>query len=388
MGENRTADPETIQSIRDTTKGLNELVASLPVINTLENAINTKFADYGNGNVIVSLQSEISVKGLYSDIVPYIKESDDDNLYPAAGEGRKKLLSYSIFNILSQEQSIRKVNLFLIEEPENNLHKSVQIALSQILFNESGYDYLFVATHSPYILYEMDDVNLIRIFNEGRINSASVCYKVPDEFQNNKTILNRQLSEAIFANKVLLVEGPSEQILFDKVISHKKAAYEAEGTYILAVNGIGFDKYYSILKNLHIKTIIKTDNDLRKSGDEYSVLGFTRCNKYIDDQLKKLPTDSISDNSIASKRSLYDTNKTQIDRIRSEFLVFLSKVDLENDLDEVLHDRLVECLNTTSPVDYLQKKKLHNMAELILKLDGEDCNKIYDHYNFKCLKEV
>ena len=32
-------------------------------------------------------------------------------------------------------------------------------------------------------------------------------------------MLNRLLAEAVFANKVLLVEGPSEQLLFDKILS-------------------------------------------------------------------------------------------------------------------------------------------------------------------------
>lgn len=39
--------------------------------------------------------------------------------------GRKKLLAYSIFDILTDENTEKKITLFLIEEPENHLHKSM-----------------------------------------------------------------------------------------------------------------------------------------------------------------------------------------------------------------------------------------------------------------------
>ena len=107
----------------------------------------------------------------------------------------------------------------MIEEPENHLHKSMQIALSQILFTDSKYTYLFVTTHSPFVLYEMDRVNLVRIYSERTITSSSFFYEVPNTFEKNRKMLNRCLSEAIFADRVLLVEGPSEYLLFNKVLS-------------------------------------------------------------------------------------------------------------------------------------------------------------------------
>ena len=63
-------------------------------------------------------------------------------------------------------------------------------------------------------------------------------------------------------------------------------------------------------------------------------------------------------------------------------------MDLENDLDEFLHDRLVDLLEDDEPVKYLQEAKNYNMVELIKKLTDEDCKEIYNHYNFACLKEV
>lgn len=381
-------DKATLENIQKTVDELNSNIASLSGIKEFERRLTPEYQKFRDEGISVSIKSEIAVKGLYSNIIPYIKQNDDENLYPTAGEGRKKLLSYSIFDILSDESAEKKINLFLIEEPENHLHKSMQIALSQILFTDSKYTYLFVTTHSPFVLYEMDNVNLVRIYSDRKINGISTFYKVPDNYEKARKMLNRCLSEAIFANKVLLVEGPSEYMLFSKILSVIHPFYEADGIYILPVDGVGFSIYFTILDELNIFNVVKTDNDLRKvkGKDTYSVLGFSRCNNYINKKL--LPTKQLQENSISAKRDLYNANKEKLDKIRSKYKIFLSKVDLENDLDEFMHDRLTELLKETLPVDYLQDAKHYHMVELIEKLSETDCRAIYQHYNFACLKEV
>lgn len=381
-------DKVALANIQKTVDELNNNISSLSGIKEFENRLTPEYQKFRDEGISVSIKSEIAVKGLYSNIIPYIKQNDDENLYPTAGEGRKKLLAYSIFDILADENAEKKITLFLIEEPENHLHKSMQIALSQILFTDTKYTYLFVTTHSPFVLYEMDDVNLVRIYSDRKINGISTFYKVPENYEKARKMLNRCLSEAIFANKVLLVEGPSEYMLFSKVLAIVHPFYEADGIYILSVDGVGFETYFSILDKLEIFNVIKTDNDLRavKGKGTYSVLGFSRCNKYIRKEL--LPTEQIQENSISAKRALYIANIKTLDKIRSKYSIFLSKVDLENDLDEVMHDRLLTLLGETSPVDYLQDSKHYHMVELIEKLSDTDCRTIYNHYNFACLKEV
>lgn len=381
-------DKNILAEIQNSVNELNNHIASLSGIKEFEDKITPEYQKFRDEGICISIKSEIAVKGLYSNIIPYIKQDNDNNLYPTAGEGRKKLLAYSIYDIISDETAENRINLFLIEEPENHLHKSMQIALSQILFTDDKYAYLFVTTHSPFILYEMDDVNLVRIYSNRKINGISTFYKVPESYEKTRKMLNRCLSEAIFANKVLLVEGPSEYMLFSKVLSVVHPFYEADGIYILPVDGVGFGMYSSILDELEIFNVIKTDNDLRavKGKGTYSVLGFSRCNKYIGEEL--LPTTQLQENSISAKRALYHENEDRLNEIRSEYRIFLSKVDLENDLDEALHDRLIDLLKEASPVDYLQDAKHYHMVKLVEKLTDEDCSTIYDHYNFACLKEI
>ena len=86
----------------------------------------------------------------------------------------------------------------MIEEPENHLHKSLQIAISDIIFNNDNYNYVFLTTHSPYILYEMNNVNLVRIFNENKIDSKSDVYKVPEQYIKLKKTLNKKFIRSYF----------------------------------------------------------------------------------------------------------------------------------------------------------------------------------------------
>ena len=124
---------------------------------------------------------------------------------------------------------------------------------------------------------------------------------------------------------------------------------------------------------------------IKRSG-KYSVLGFCRCNGIIG--VKKLPTAPIEGNGVTEKRELYSENKSKLDELRHKYNVFLSKVDLENDLDEFLHNELVTYLGVENPVAYLQKAKHFRMVELVEQISDADCRKIFEHYNFACLQEV
>lgn len=185
------SDDTALKHIQSSIDALNANIANLPSVKDFEQKITPEYQKFRSEDISIAIKSEIAVKGLYSSIVPYIKRTDDENLYPTAGEGRKKLLAYSIFDLLSTEREELQINLFLIEEPENHLHKSLQIALSQILFAENKYHYLFVTTHSPFVLYDMDGVSLIRIFHGSAIDSASCFYQVPSDFEKSRKMLNR-----------------------------------------------------------------------------------------------------------------------------------------------------------------------------------------------------
>jgi len=132
----------------------------------------------------------------------------------------------------------------------------------------------------------MDKVNLVRVYTKSnKIISSNKFYEVPEEYRKNRKNLNMGISEALFANAVILVEGESERILFDAILSLKYPNYEVLGGYILVVDGIEFNRYIEILYKLNIKCIVKTDNDIKKSTQDnekiqYDKLGLQELTKY------------------------------------------------------------------------------------------------------------
>lgn len=383
-----------IQTIKNDVKEINNKIQRLPRIEEFSQRISNEFAIFNNSDLKVSLQSEMAIHNIFSNLIPYLKEDDDDAIYPTSGEGRKKLLGYALLKAISAVAKDRKINIFLLEEPETNLHRSLQLSLSNILYSNNVFEYLFITTHSPTMLSQMDNVNLVRIFKENyKINSKSYFYNVSPSFNEKRKFLNKNLAESVFAKKVLLVEGPSEYELFSHVLSLIKPNYELDGVYILPVNGIAFSEYKKVYDSLGIYYEIKTDNDLREKSNsenekkteliEFEPIGFKRINSLL--QTQSLPSTNIlvedSQNLVQEKRRLYDENKEKLKEIQKQYHLYLSKCSLEEDLEET---GILNILKVKDPVKYLKSSKLYHMVDLISNpsFNKEVAYKIYNHENF------
>ncbi|MEH7705979.1 AAA family ATPase [Bacillus toyonensis] len=384
---------------------LNDKISSMEVIQSFQTTITKEYKKLKKEDISIEMKSELSINGYFGNLIPYIKRDNDENIYPTSGDGRKKILAYSIFNHLIQEQEGNKIIIYLIEEPENSLHRSMQIALSKQLFESEVYTYFFLSTHSPELLYEMDNASLIRIYSKNKTNCESYIYHVEDNYKNVKKELNRSLATALFADKVLLVEGPSEKVLFEKILEEVHPTYELDGGYLLDVNGINFEPYVKVLKGLNITPIVKTDNDLKaKKGQpkNFDLIGINRCIKLINgtpkesveidyfvinDKGKEVENVKLKRELIfAEKNRIFKGNAKEIQNLK-ENNIFLSKIDLEHDLYDVIGERLEEILGK-SPIKYLQNHKLLNMIELTQELNSKDCKAIINHELFKALKKL
>ncbi|WP_062109765.1 ATP-dependent nuclease [Bacillus niameyensis] len=394
--------------IKDLGMEMNKKISSMGVIQSFQDTITEEYRKLKKEKITIEMKSEITINGYFGNLIPYIKREDDDNIYPTSGDGRKKILAYSLINHLIQAQEGNKIIIYLVEEPENSLHRSMQIALSKQLFNSKVYNYFFLSTHSSELLYEMDNASLIRIYSEDWIGCESYIYNVNEEYKNVKKELNRALSTALFSEKVLLIEGPSEKVLFEKILEEVYPTYELDGGYLLDVNGIKFKPYVEVLKGLNITPIVKTDNDLkakRGNATTFDLIGITRCLKLIEteedetidpveidyfyenEQGKRVWTNRGKNQMIKDKKlELYEDFKESIKHFKDNN-IYLSKIDLEHDLYEVIGDRMEEILGS-NPIDYLQDHKLLNMIELTNELTKGDCIKIIKHPLFESLRKL
>ncbi|WP_338653517.1 AAA family ATPase [Sporosarcina psychrophila] len=391
------------KEIKQMSNDLNEKIGEMTVIKEFQNVLTEEYHLLKKEAIKIELKSEMAINGYFDDLTPYIKKDNDDNLYPTSGDGRKKIIAYSMMNHLIKNQGSNKIVVYLIEEPENSLHRSMQIALSYQLFNMDIYKYFFLSTHSTELLYEMDKAALIRIYSGNKTDCASIIYKVDPSYEKFKKELNRSLANALFADKVLLVEGPSEKVLFERILHLNNPFYELEGGYLMEVNGIKFKPYVEVLSALNIKWFVKTDNDLKSKSNNknhFDLIGLNRCIEIISGEKKEhivIDLESAKNdkgNYIKSakeeiikieKIKLYEANRSLIKEFETK-CIYLSKIDLENDLYEAISGKMKELFGG-NPIKKLQTAKLLNMIELAEKLEEKECEKIYNHELFTVLKE-
>lgn len=382
-------DSQIIKDIEESAKSINRNISDLSVVKNFEEDINLEYGNLRKEDFSIKLKSEIAVNKYYDYIVPYITHADsEEDIYPTSGDGRQKVISYALLNYLNKSEKDDKIKIFLIEEPENSLHRSMIISLSRQLFAEDSiYDYFFLTTHSNELLYELDYAALIRLYNSGNTKASSVIFHHDEKQKNIKRRLNKQLSSAFFANKILLVEGPSEAILIDSIFEALEVEYELDGGFILETNGIDFSPYVNKLSALGINCFVKTDNDIKKvpksKPNMYSLIGINRCIRLVEGT--ELESREINnENRLEIKKSLYSEFEPMIHSFEGNN-IYLSKIDLENDLFEIIPDKMQEIFGN-NPIDTLQKAKKYNMIELVDKLEKEDFNAIYKHENFKVIK--
>lgn len=113
-------DKEKIDEIKKNINDLNNNISKLSGIKKFEEIIMPKYEKYKKDDLKISIKSEIAIKGFYSDLVPYLHKIDDVNDYPTAGDGRKKILTYSLYDLINENKKESKIVLYLIEEPENH----------------------------------------------------------------------------------------------------------------------------------------------------------------------------------------------------------------------------------------------------------------------------
>jgi len=391
---------DNFDNIQKLSKELNEEISDMSVVKNFQAKLTDGYHELKDENISIVLKSEMAIKGVFSDIHPYIQKEEDnntENLYPTSGDGRKKILAYALLNYLNYgDEADNRIPIFLIEEPENSLHRAMRISLSKQLFNSKDiYKYFIVSTHSSSILYEMDRTNLIRIFNDNKTNCKSTLYIVSDEFSKQKKELNYGLTQALFADKVLLIEGPSEKVLFEKILEELNPMYEMDGGFILEVDGIKFKPYRDTLIKLGIKVAVKTDNDLKETAKgkskEFEKSGYKRCMNLLGNDTTNIGNINIEykgtkDRKEKIKEEKVDFYEEIMRGVGSVFIdnrIYLSKIDLENDLYEAIPEEMDKFRSNS--VNYLQNKKLLHMLELCAKLNKESCEKIARHDNFKCL---
>ena len=239
-----------------------------------------------------------------------LKKQGSSFLVSEASSGERELLTY-MFAIFAL--NVRDA-LIVVDEPELHLHPKWQQTLLKLfvrLSAKTGNQFL-LATHSPTFVGPDSIQYVSRVYSRDqksclvRLNSTAL----PDN-RHLFNIVNSQNNERIFfADKVILVEGLSDRILFEQVLDlHGRSEAGRASVEVVAVGGKGlFDAYKAVLGACKIDWALIADQDyLEQIGSEeikkLFVINSREIKQDVIDNMKSLDGDALVgsiDDAIAS----------------------------------------------------------------------------------------
>lgn len=160
---------------------------------------------------------------------------------------------------LALSNSKDKVSTIIIEEPENNLSYA---NMNKLVFNieENNKDkQLFISSHSSFIANKLGLDNILLV-NYGDVNSLSNLNNDTKEYFTK--LPGFDTLRLILANKVILVEGPADDLIIQRAYKDKYGKLPInDGIDIISVNSLAFKRYCDIALLVNKEIVIVTDND-------------------------------------------------------------------------------------------------------------------------------
>lgn len=275
--------PEAYKNAKEAIEALQTNITSSDGVTLINTKINKRFKE-----LFKDLTLEIKAKD--GDKLNFLKAIEKNHSVNVRKDGIERpeaftqnghgIIRQALFNFLAflndaTEDSTQKEYLILFEEPELFLHPKVAYRLRKSLYElakNSAYQVL-CATHSSLMIdISQPHSSLVRVVKKG--SELTQTFQVGDEvFQegDNKQIVqmlnrfNSFVCESFYADKVILVEGDTEAIVFRDLLDRFASDKDIYVLNTGSKNNIPF--FQKVLTHFRIPHWVIHDCDTQDSGN-------------------------------------------------------------------------------------------------------------------------
>lgn len=213
-------------------------------------------------NTQLNVSNELTTKNLeiVADITPSgswesnLTLAVDDIAFAHIGKGEQNQIQIKV----AIQNRAKDVDVVMLEEPENHLSHINLIQLVTYIERKNAGKQLFLTTHSSYVLNKLS-IEKLCLLSEGYEKLRNID---AGTIKTLKRLPGYDTLRLVLAQKVILVEGPSDELVLKKIyLAAKGRLPEEDGIDIIVVRGIGFKVYLDIAKALKHPVRVVKDND-------------------------------------------------------------------------------------------------------------------------------
>ncbi|NWC64145.1 AAA family ATPase [Cedecea sp. P7760] len=178
----------------------------------------------------------------------------DDVPFQFIGKGEQSNVQIK----LAIQNKSKDIDLVMMEEPENHLSHTNLNKLVHYIERQRGTKQLFLTTHSSYVLNKLS-IDKICLVQSGykRLHKLD-----PAVVKTLKRLPGYDTLRVALSRKVILVEGPSDELVLKKIYHRKHDRLpEQDGIDIIVVRGVGFDTFISVGMEIGTRINVLRDND-------------------------------------------------------------------------------------------------------------------------------
>ncbi len=224
------------------------------------------------------------------------------------GLGTSNILSMACELLLNHDD---ESSFLLIEEPEAHIHAQRQLRLIQSLNDsaKNGNHQIIITTHSP-LLASVVDLQNITIIKKATSFSLSSDYTQlsQSDYKYLERYLDATKANLFFAKGVLVVEGPSEELLFPTIARLLDKDFAKYGVSVVNARGIGLNRFAGIFKRknepyIHIPVACVTDRDVMPDCAPAIYLKYKTPEDYPDKRKWKIESEITDKDAFVKEKS-------------------------------------------------------------------------------------